>query len=479
MLSDDANAQEAALSAHLTLLQVSSRTTGRPFPSALVSPLIPTLLSSSTSLQSAFTSNYLDTYDDIRHFFLSEASKYTGTLPNPSSEYTSVMLQYLEGITTMPDDSSELNEWWGFDPATSKRKGKGKKRALSREADKERKTKKRKVEEQNVGATGIFDDEAAEEMLSDSEEEPSEDTIVTQEEKEDVHPLLELSTHRKSYTQYFYALLGTGLDEDQMKRLLVVLHSRVLPNLTHVTRLMDWLADCTDRGGTVALLALNALYLVMSKNNLDYPNFFPRVYALLDRKMLHSRYRTRFLNLLDLFLTSSHLTSSLVAAFIKRLSRLSLNAPTGAIVLILPFVYNLLKRHPKCEQLIHRVEGMDGFDKDPFDMSEPDPLNSHALESSIWELVSMKKHFWSSIASLSKMFEEKLTKPNYELEDFADHSYASMFAVEVNRPIKKPPALSNLTMPGEAVDEKSFFAIDGYDSKASQSMDAITDLWSF
>lgn len=49
-----------------------------------------------------------------------------------------------------------------------------------------------------------------------------------------------------------------------------------------------------------------------------------------------------------------HLPSALVAAFIKRLARLSLSAPPAAIVTVIPFIYNLLKLHPGCMTMIHR-----------------------------------------------------------------------------------------------------------------------------
>lgn len=52
----------------------------------------------------------------------------------------------------------------------------------------------------------------------------------------------------------------------------------------------------------------------------------------------------------------SHLPVALVAAFIKRMGRLCLRAPPAAIVSIIPFIYNLLKRHPSCMVLIHSVE---------------------------------------------------------------------------------------------------------------------------
>lgn len=44
---------------------------------------------------------------------------------------------------------------------------------------------------------------------------------------------------------------------------------------------------------------------------------------------------------------------ALIASFIKRLARLCLRAPPAAIITIIPFVYNQLKRHPALMTLIH------------------------------------------------------------------------------------------------------------------------------
>ncbi|KAI8062545.1 hypothetical protein BC940DRAFT_244156, partial [Gongronella butleri] len=54
------------------------------------------------------------------------------------------------------------------------------------------------------------------------------------------------------------------------------------------------------------------------------------------------------------FFLPRYLPANLIAAFIKRLARLSLTAPPAACVIIIPEIYNLLKRHPTCMQLIHR-----------------------------------------------------------------------------------------------------------------------------
>ena len=58
--------------------------------------------------------------------------------------------------------------------------------------------------------------------------------------------------------------------------------------------------------------------------------------------------------------TARHLPSYLVAAFIKRLSRLSLTAPPSGLAVILPFVFNLVRRHPNCEVLMHRPDAAAG-----------------------------------------------------------------------------------------------------------------------
>jgi U3 small nucleolar RNA-associated protein 19 len=63
----------------------------------------------------------------------------------------------------------------------------------------------------------------------------------------------------------------------------------------------------------------------------------------------------------ELFLSSTLLPATLLASFIKRLSRLSLNAPPAAVVMIIPFTYNILKKHPALMVMIHR-DGDSGFE---------------------------------------------------------------------------------------------------------------------
>jgi U3 small nucleolar RNA-associated protein 19 len=249
-----------------------------------------------------------------------------------------------------------------------------------------------------------------------------------------------------------------------MHEALVRMHSQILPHLVKPNLLHDFLVDCLDAGGATSLLALNALFSLMTTHNLNYPSFYPRLYALLqsDPPFLHVRYRSRFLRLLDVFLSSTHLPATLVASFVKRLSRVALRAPPAAIVVVIPFVWNLCKRHKRCLGLLHREFGGDRFDlgpagvDDPFDDVESDPLKTGAIDSSLWELAAMgaslsavqqasmsvaekggEMHYLASVSSLSKILAEPFTKERYDLEDFLDLTYGTLFETEVQKTLKK------------------------------------------
>ena len=91
--------------------------------------------------------------------------------------------------------------------------------------------------------------------------------------------------------------------------------------------LMDFLKDSVDQQGVIALLGLNGLWTLIRDHNLDYPDFFPRLYALLDRNLLHTKYRSRFFRLLDTFPSSTHLPESLISALSSVSPASSLRGP--------------------------------------------------------------------------------------------------------------------------------------------------------
>ena len=284
--------------------------------------------------------------------------------------------------------------------------------------------------------------------------------------------------------------VGGRLTLAESHEILLRLHIQIMPHLVKPNMLLDWLVDSLDAGGATGLLALNGLFTLITKHNLDYPAFYTRLYALLGSvvnsadndatitpSVLHMRYRSRFLRLLETFLSSTHLPAALVASFAKRLSRLALRSPPAAIVSIVPLIWTLLKRHPQCTRLIHRdfsssssetggplgvnassdkglvdkfSEGPAGV-RDPYDATEPDPNKTRALESSLWELASLgaslaaaqnagrdvlgangmggQSHWLHSVTTLSRILAEPFRRERYDLEDFLDITYATVSSV--------------------------------------------------
>jgi U3 small nucleolar RNA-associated protein 19 len=256
-----------------------------------------------------------------------------------------------------------------------------------------------------------------------------------------------LRSYKERAQEAWLATMRAGLTKDQRKAILTSFSHQIAPWFQQPEVLADFLTDSYDVGGATSLLALSGLYYLISEKNLDYPSFYLKLYSLLDEGLLHSKHRSRFFRLLDTFMSSTHLPAALVASFIKRLCRLALHGPPAGIVVVVPWVYNMFKRHPSCTFMMHHEirdpatkaaleeQGMD----DPFDMSQSDPMLSNAIDSSVWELEALQAHYHPNVATLAKIISEQFTKRSYNLEDFLDHSYTALLDVELNRDLKKDP----------------------------------------
>ncbi|KAH9845787.1 CBF/Mak21 family [Teratosphaeria destructans] len=267
--------------------------------------------------------------------------------------------------------------------------------------------------------------------------------------------LMSLNAHRKTAQEAWLAVFRCGLSRNQRKRILGVATTNILPWFTtRIELLVDFLTDSFNEGGSVSLLALGSIFHLMTQRNLDYPDFYTKLYSLLDEDVLHSKHRSRFFRLLDQFMSSTHLPATMVASFIKRLARLSLQAPPGAIVWIVPWTYNMLKQHPACTFMLHRTYHPahsiynqnpayeeTGIVKDTFDAKETDPTATGAIDSSLWELETLASHDHPNVATLAKILSEQFTKREYSLEDFLDHSYGTLLDNELSRDLKKAPVV--------------------------------------
>ncbi|RXW24236.1 hypothetical protein EST38_g1601 [Candolleomyces aberdarensis] len=425
---------------------------------------------------------WFSVHDDIRWFFLRESVPALEKAPKKFQLSASKnLLSILEKLSTFPTEQAELNEWWVSEFGAKPPKPKG----ASSDEDDEEPMPKEEEDDVEDDWRKFFEDEPA---PQDTKQKSSRLHKLT------IHQSLHsLSSHKAVFTRTWLTLLprlaltGKESEEEQQEkkllavRVLNVMHRGVLPHLTRPVLVMDWIAGCVDYGGSLGLLALNGLFTLMKDYNLDYRSFYTRLYAFLDREVLHLKHRARFFRMTELFLSSTLLPATLLASFIKRLSRLSLSAPPAAIVMIIPFTYNILKKHPALMVMIHR-DGDSGFE-DPFLPDEPNPLSTNALESTLWELYSHRNHYHATVSVLCKVFSEAFTKPGYAMEDFLDHSYATLFDTDVDRKIRKEPALA-MEVEGLGGNTK----IDLFPSErpetdedlvASGTKDVVKELWVF
>ncbi|KAK3085127.1 hypothetical protein FSP39_024825 [Pinctada imbricata] len=259
--------------------------------------------------------------------------------------------------------------------------------------------------------------------------------------------------HKKMFSHVWLDFLRHKLPASLYKRVLVMLHEKVMPHLTSPLLLSDFLTQSYEIGGAISLLALNGLFILVHKYNLDYPDFYEKLYALFEPSVFHVKYRARFFFLADLFLTSSHLPAYLVAAFAKRLAHLSLTAPQFGLTVTVPFIYNLINRHPNCKVLLHRPNSTTEVAEDPYLPEEPDPAKCQALQSSLWELQTLQNHINPDVARMCQRIDHPLQKDEIPLQDLLETSYTELFEKETKKKVKH--ASVNFDLPRGLLNHKS------------------------
>lgn len=140
---------------------------------------------------------------------------------------------------------------------------------------------------------------------------------------------------------------------------------------------------------------------------------------MFEPEIFHTKFKARLFYLADIFLSSSHLPENLIAAFVKRLARLSLIAPPQDIVIILYFIGNLILRHPGLKRLISHPHGGEIL-RDPYIVDERVPTKSNALESSLWEITTLQHHALPSIAQAAKFISNPLPTSEWDLGSYLE-----------------------------------------------------------
>ena len=252
---------------------------------------------------------------------------------------------------------------------------------------------------------------------------------------------------RRAFSDAWIAFLRLpNFPEDVYRKILARLHLDVIPHHVNPVLLCDFCVSSVNVGGLIGMLALHALFVLVTRHNLEYPKFYDRLYNLINEDSFYANGRRTFFELADVFLKSPALPGYCAAAFCKKFGRLSLSAPPAGAMLCVSFIHNLIRRHPKsCLPLIHRdrdvlgggsggvdidnadedntaTEGDENvkqksssnkhrrsFDEDPYDFSTEDPAKSRALESSLWEMTALENHYFPQVTKLVQMLRMDLS----------------------------------------------------------------------
>jgi len=79
---------------------------------------------------------------------------------------------------------------------------------------------------------------------------------------------------KKHFGNCWLQILKCKINLDQYKRVLTILHDKVLPFLPKPLLLTDFLLSSYNVGGSISLLALSGVFTLISKHNLEYPEFY-------------------------------------------------------------------------------------------------------------------------------------------------------------------------------------------------------------
>lgn len=244
---------------------------------------------------------------------------------------------------------------------------------------------------------------------------------------------LEATALRKNVNKVWNFIVQWPHTEFTQRQLLVLLLEKIIVHLEKPTMLTDYLMDTLDIGGPISLLALQGIFILIHKYNMSYPNIYEKLYMMFEPEIFHMKFKPRLFYLADIFLTSTYLPETLVAAFMKRLARLALIAPPQDIIIILYFIGNLIVRHPGLKRLIynHSMGGQE-VTNDPFVMDEADPNKSRALESSLWEIQLLRNHMLPNVSQAAKHIITQPIKNEWDLGNYLELKENDIFDQEIS-----------------------------------------------
>ena len=102
---------------------------------------------------------------------------------------------------------------------------------------------------------------------------------ILQGEKETLNLLFQEKFGKKVYSDAWLAFLSHSMDNKTLKKVLIELDS-VIPNLEDPRLLADFYVDSYNQSGIFGILALNGIFTLITKYDLEYLKFYEKLYQL-------------------------------------------------------------------------------------------------------------------------------------------------------------------------------------------------------
>eukprot|EP00347_Sterkiella_histriomuscorum_P012185 403369569 len=268
-----------------------------------------------------------------------------------------------------------------------------------------------------------------------------------------------LEQAKTMFQKCYLEMLNRLKSSEIIREILNDLNRMVIPNFQNPIFLSDFLSYYLDQNEQVEIqvLALKAIFILLEKHGLDYPQYYKKLYNMIKPQLIYDEKlesvqmrsifqisdKSRFLRLLDLSLRSPSLPTKMIAAFLKRLSRIVVSYgscfSSQDLMFTISFIANMLRRHPRCYKLVSRKKldkkQIRSIKNDPYREDEADPMESRALHSCLWEIeILMKQHFDSKVRDFAKIFKTDLHKKTsyFKSEEFTVADPLELLVLDLN-----------------------------------------------
>ncbi|KAL7205975.1 hypothetical protein ACSBR2_018815 [Camellia fascicularis] len=188
----------------------------------------------------------------------------------------------------------------------------------------------------------------------------------------------------------------------------------VIPYLSNPIMLCDFLTRSYEIGGVISVMARSSLYVLMTQNGLEYPNFSEQIVTFNSSE-------------------NGDGTSRDNSRVVDGETEDSCTKP----------------------EISSKKSGIDHFNNE-----ESNPVKTDAIRSSLWEIDTLRHHYHPLVSrfvlSLKNDLKVRSKTTEVAVKDFSSGSYATIFRAEIGRRVKQVPLAFYKATPSSLFSESDF-----------------------